>query len=114
MEAAGGVAKNNHDIEDHNSSIRRLTKMSNQKLNRETCPLCGKDFATRAERDEHSKIVHSTMNRKTNLESQHSGGDIEPADNAPTTELPPGAEERVRQSRPQNPTAPKSSKRAAS
>jgi hypothetical protein len=85
--------------------------MPSEKMNRETCPLCGKDFATSAERDEHSKIVHSTMNRKTNLKSEHGGSDIEPADNKPTTELPPGAEDRVRQSRPQNPTAPKGSKR---
>ncbi len=90
--------------------------MAKAKVNRETCPLCGKDFAMRAERDEHSKIVHTTMNRKTNLESERDsklGGDIEPADNKPTTELPPGAENRVRQERSENPGVPKNSKRAA-
>ena len=79
--------------------------MAKQKASRERCPLCGDEFATRAEREEHKEIVHSTMNRKSNLDTapgsgRRSSDDIEPADGTPTTELPPGAEDRVTQSSP--------------
>jgi hypothetical protein len=78
--------------------------MARQKASRERCPLCGEEFATRAEHEEHKEIVHSTMNRKTNLDtgrgSGHGSADIEPADGTPTTELPPGAEALVKQSAP--------------
>jgi hypothetical protein len=72
--------------------------MAKQKASRERCPLCGEEFATRAEHEEHKEIVHSTLNRKTNLEIVRDSDDIEPADGTPTTELPLGAEALVKQS----------------
>jgi hypothetical protein len=72
--------------------------MENPKPNRVMCPLCGKDFATRADQEEHKRIVHNTMDKKTNLGGHRTDPrDFEPADDTPTTELPPGAESAVNQ-----------------
>jgi len=86
-----------------------MAKPARQKVNHVVCALCGKEFATSAEHEEHQKIVHNTMNKKTSL-GEHGGAtrDLEPADNKPTTELPPGAENAVKQSGPRNSGATKS------
>jgi hypothetical protein len=61
-------------------------------------PLCGNEFGTSAEHEEHKKIVHNVMGKKTNLSAQKiNPRDLEPADDTPTTELPPGAEDAVNQ-----------------
>ena len=86
--------------------------MAKQKASRERCLLCGAEFATRAEHEEHKEIVHSTMTRKTNLEVVRDSDDIEPVDGTPTTELPPGAEALVKQSSTRNPGGRAKSKRA--
>jgi len=88
--------------------------MADQKVNRIMCPLCGKDFATRAEHEEHKRIVHDTMDKKTSLGGHGADPrDIEPADDTPTTELPPGAESTVNQSGgPRNSSGASKSKRA--
>ncbi|MGA8143218.1 MAG: hypothetical protein WB987_04940 [Candidatus Acidiferrales bacterium] len=86
--------------------------MAKQKTSREICPLCGKEFASRAEHDEHKEIVHNTMNRKTNLDAGHNPREIEPADNKPTTELPPGEENLERASSPKESKSAAKSKRA--
>jgi|GEM_PF-4403127 len=76
--------------------------MAPQKTNRVVCPLCGKEFATSAQHEEHKKIVHNTMDKKTNLGGQRTQPrDLEPADDTPTTELPPGAESSVNLGGPQ-------------
>ena len=72
--------------------------MADQKTNQVICPLCGTGFGTSAQHEEHRKIVHNVMNKKTNLGGHGTDSrDIEPADNTPTTELPPGAENTVDQ-----------------
>jgi uncharacterized Zn finger protein (UPF0148 family) len=76
--------------------------MAPQKTNRVVCPLCGKEFATSAQHEEHKKIVHDTMDKKTNPGGRTTDPrDLEPADDTPTTELPPGAESSVSQAGPQ-------------
>jgi len=77
--------------------------MARQRTNRVVCALCGKEFGTSAEHEEHRKIVHNVMDKKTNLAGGHSTDprDLEPADDTPTTELPPGAESSVSQAGPQ-------------
>ena len=93
-------------------------KATYRKPSRVVCALCGDEFATSAEHEEHKKIVHNTMDKKTTLSghqedpreassqrhddargSEHRGDprDLEPADNTPTTELPPGTENNVSQ-----------------
>ena len=87
--------------------------MKISKPNRVMCPLCGKDFATSAEHEEHRKIVHNTMDKKTNLSrSRTDPRDLEPADDTPTTELPPGAESTVNQGSPRGSTGASKSKGA--
>ncbi len=89
--------------------------MARQKTNRVVCPLCGKEFGTSAEHEEHRKIVHNVMDKKTNLGAQKTNPrDLEPADDTPTTELPPGAENTVEQGgpRPSGTAAPGKSKSA--
>jgi hypothetical protein len=77
-------------------------KMARQKRNRVVCALCGKEFDTSAEHEEHKKIVHNVMDKKTTMGGHAtSPRDIEPADDTPTTELAPGAESSVNQSGPQ-------------
>jgi hypothetical protein len=78
-------------------------KMARQKRNRIVCALCGKEFDTSAEHEEHRKIVHNTMDKKTSLGSRRGSDplDLEPVDDTPTTELPPGAESSVNQAGPQ-------------
>ena len=72
--------------------------MARHKTNRVLCPLCGKEFGTSAEHEEHKRIVHNVMDKKTNLSAQKTNPrDLEPADDTPTTELPPGAESAVNQ-----------------
>jgi hypothetical protein len=76
--------------------------MTRHKTNRVLCALCGKEFGTSAEHEEHRKIVHNVMDKKTNLGVNPTDPrDLEPADDTPTTELPPGAESAVNQDRPQ-------------
>jgi uncharacterized Zn finger protein (UPF0148 family) len=76
--------------------------MARQKVNRVVCPLCGKEFGTSAEHEEHNKIVHNVMDKKTNLSANStSPRDLEPADDTPTTELPPGTENAIDQGAPQ-------------
>ena len=76
--------------------------MARHKINRVVCALCGKEFSTSAEHEEHKKIVHNVMDKKTNLGANPvNPRDLEPADDTPTTELPPGAESAVNQGRPQ-------------
>ena len=76
--------------------------MTRHKTNRVPCPLCGKEFGTSAEHEEHKRIVHNVMDKKTNLAASPANPrDLEPADDTPTTELPPGAESAVNQGRPQ-------------
>jgi len=76
--------------------------MARHKINRVVCALCGKEFSTSAEHEEHEKIVHNVMGKKTNLAASPANPrDLEPADDTPTTELPPGAESAVNQGRPQ-------------
>ena len=76
--------------------------MARRKTNRVLCALCGKEFATSAEHEEHRKIVHNVMDKKTNLSAHKTNPrDLEPADDTPTTELPPGAENTVNQGDPQ-------------
>ena len=76
--------------------------MARHKINRVVCALCGKEFSTSAEHEEHRKIVHNVMDKKTNLAASPANRrDLEPADDTPTTELPPGAESAVGQGRPQ-------------
>src|ERR1700720_1517019 len=83
------------------STFRRLT-MARHKTNRILCALCGKEFTTSAEHEEHEKIVHNVMGKKTNLAASPANPrDLEPADDTPTTELPPGAEAAVSQDWPQ-------------
>jgi hypothetical protein len=73
-------------------------EMAHHKTNRVLCPLCGKEFGTSAEHEEHKRIVHNVMDKKTNLSAQKTNPrDLEPADDTPTTELPPGAESAVNQ-----------------
>jgi hypothetical protein len=73
-------------------------QMASQKTNRVVCALCGKEFGTSAEHEEHKKIVHNVMDKKTNLGGRPTNPrDLEPADDTPTTELPPGAESAVNQ-----------------
>jgi|HubBroStandDraft_4_1064222.scaffolds.fasta_scaffold1027481_1 hypothetical protein len=87
--------------------------MADQKENRVMCPLCGKDFATRADQEEHKRIVHNTMDKKTNLSgSRTNPRDLEPADDTPTTELPPGAESAVNQGGPRSSSGTSKSKGA--
>jgi uncharacterized Zn finger protein (UPF0148 family) len=89
--------------------------MARQKTNRVVCSLCGKEFSTSAEHEEHKKIVHNVMDKKTNLSPQKTyPRDLEPADDTPTTELPPGAENTVNQggARPSGTGAPGKSKGA--
>ena len=89
--------------------------MARQKTNRVVCALCGKEFGTSAEHEEHRKIVHNVMDKKTNLSAQKTNPrDLEPADDTPTTELPPGAENTVEQGgpRPSGTAAPGKSKGA--
>lgn len=87
--------------------------MKNPKLNRVMCPLCGEDFATSAEHEEHKKIVHNTMDKKTHLGGHRTDPrDLEPADDTPTTELPPGAESAVNQGSPRSSAGASKSKRA--
>jgi uncharacterized Zn finger protein (UPF0148 family) len=88
--------------------------MARHKTNRVLCPLCGNEFATTAEHEEHKKIVHNVMGKKTNLSTQTNPRDLEPADDTPTTELPPGAENTVNQgsTRPSGARAPAKSKGA--
>ncbi len=93
-------------------------KAGHQNTGREICPLCGKEFGSRAEHEEHKEFVHTTMNKKTTLAPDRGAGhearDIEPADNKPTTELPPGDESAPGQSRPRNGgSAPAKSRGAA-
>jgi hypothetical protein len=78
-------------------------KMARQKRNRVVCALCGKEFDTRVEHEEHRKIVHNVMDKKTDLGGRRTTDprDLEPADDTPTTELPPGAESSVSQGGPQ-------------
>ena len=65
--------------------------MSRHKTNRVVCALCGKEFGTSAEHEEHKKIVHNLMDKKTNLGGRATDPrELEPADDTPTTELPPG------------------------
>ena len=72
--------------------------MARQKRNRVVCALCGNEFGTSAEHEEHRKIVHNVMDKKTNLGNRGTlPRDIEPADDTPTTELPLGAENAVDQ-----------------
>jgi uncharacterized Zn finger protein (UPF0148 family) len=88
-------------------------EMARHKVNRVVCPLCGKEFGTSAEHEEHKKIVHNVMDKKTNLGPQTTNPrDLEPADDTPTTELPPGAENTVNQdgSQPSDVGAPGKSK----
>jgi hypothetical protein len=87
--------------------------MARHKTNRVVCALCGKDFGTSAEHEEHKKIVHNVMDKKTSL-GAHSINprDLEPADDTPTTELPPGAESDVNQGAPSVARAPGKSKAA--
>jgi hypothetical protein len=76
--------------------------MSRHKTNRVVCALCGKEFGTSAEHEEHKKIVHNLMDKKTNLGGRATDPrELEPADDTPTTELPPGAENTVNQGGPQ-------------
>jgi len=76
--------------------------MARHKTNRVVCPLCAEEFGTSAEHEEHKRIVHNVMDRKTNLTAQTTNPrDLEPADDTPTTELPPGAENTVNQGGPQ-------------
>jgi hypothetical protein len=76
--------------------------MARRKSNRVACALCGKEFATSAEHEEHQKIVHNVMDKKTELSGRATDPrEIEPADDTPTTELPPGAENAVNQGTPQ-------------
>jgi hypothetical protein len=96
------------------SAFRRLT-MARHKTNRVLCALCGKEFSTSAEHEEHKKIVHNVMDKKTNLGAIPSNPrDLEPADDTPTKELPPGAEAAVNQDvpRPSGSGAPGKSKGA--
>ena len=73
-----------------------MTKPARQKVSQVVCALCGREFATSAEHEEHRKFVHNTMDKKINVGGHgEKSRDIEPADNEPTTELPPGAEENV-------------------
>jgi uncharacterized Zn finger protein (UPF0148 family) len=75
--------------------------MARHKTNRVVCPLCGNEFGTSAEHEEHKRIVHNVMDKKTNLNAQKTDPrDLEPADDTPTTELPPGAENTVNQGGP--------------
>jgi len=75
--------------------------MARHKTNRVVCALCGKEFGTSAEHEEHKKIVHNVMDRKATLSRQKTNPhDLEPADDTPTTELPPGAESTVNQDGP--------------
>src|ERR1700741_3345336 len=77
-------------------------KMARQKRNRVVCALCGKEFDTSVEHEEHRKIVHNVIDKKTNLGGHSTDPrDLEPADDTPTTELPPGAESSVSQAGPQ-------------
>jgi hypothetical protein len=87
--------------------------MARHKTNRVVCALCGKDFGTSAEHEEHKKIVHNVMDKKTSL-GAHSINprDLEPADDTPTTELPPGAESDVNQGASSVARAPGKSKGA--
>jgi hypothetical protein len=94
--------------------LLRRQKMARHKPNRVVCALCGKEFATSAEHEEHRKIVHNTMDNKTNLGGRSTDPrDIEPADDTPTTELPPGAESSVNQGGPRNSGGASKSKSAA-
>ena len=89
--------------------------MARHKTNRVVCPLCGNEFGTSAEHEEHKKIVHNVMGKKTNLGVQKTDPrDLEPADDTPTTELPPGAENTVNQggAHPSGTGAPGKSKSA--
>jgi hypothetical protein len=89
--------------------------MARQKTNRVVCSLCGNEFGTSAEHEEHKKIVHNVMGKKTNISAQKTNPrDLEPADDTPTTELPPGAESSVNQGdqRPSGTSAPEKSKGA--
>lgn len=89
--------------------------MAHHKTNRVVCALCGKDFGTSAEHEEHKKIVHNVMDKKTHLGANPiNPRDLEPADDTPTTELPPGAESAVNQGapRPSGSGAPGKSKGA--
>jgi len=84
-------------------------KATYRKPSRVVCALCGDEFATSAEHEEHKKIVHNTMDKKTTLSGHHGQAreprserltdprDLEPADSMPTTELPSGAENNVSQ-----------------
>jgi len=72
-----------------------MSKPASQKVSQVVCALCGKEFGTSAEHEEHWKFVHNTMNKKTSLGTPGETSDLEPADNKPTTELPPGAENEV-------------------
>jgi uncharacterized Zn finger protein (UPF0148 family) len=81
--------------------MRWEAKMARQKVNRVVCPLCGKEFGTSAEHEEHNKIVHNVMDKKTSLGVNPTNArDLEPADDTPTTELAPGAENAVDQGSP--------------
>src|ERR1700752_2964662 len=81
-------------------AFRRLS-MTRHKTNRVLCALCGKEFSTSAEHEEHKKIVHNVMDKRTNLGARPANPrDLEPPDDTPTTELPPGAESAVNQDRP--------------
>jgi hypothetical protein len=89
--------------------------MARQKRNRVVCALCGTEFGTSAEHEEHKKIVHNVMDKKTHLGGHGTNPrDLEPADDTPTTELPPGAENTVDQggARPSSSGIPGKSKGA--
>lgn len=87
--------------------------MARHKTNRVVCALCGKDFGTSAEHEEHKKIVHNVMDKKTSLGANPiNPRDLEPADDTPTTELPPGTESAVNQGGPSVVRAPGKSKGA--
>ena len=87
--------------------------MARHKTNRVVCALCGKEFGTSAEHEEHKKIVHNVMDRKATLSPQKTNPrDLEPADDTPTTELPPGAESTVNQHGPSATRPPGKSKGA--
>lgn len=89
--------------------------MARHKTNRVVCPVCGKEFGTSAEHEEHKKIVHNVMDKTTLSPQKANPHDLEPADDTPTTELPPGAESAVNQGggHPSGTGAPGKSKGAA-
>jgi hypothetical protein len=64
--------------------------MTNKEIGREICQFCKKAFSSIEKLDEHRKTAHSSKKEQMEREADRPG--IEPADEKPTTELPPGAE----------------------